>query len=162
MSGPGARSPITLEGLRRAEEELRRLVTRDRQDVRRRIQEARELGDLKENAEYHAAKERQAMVEGRIAALQHTVATSQAVDVSKSGGDRILFGATVRLVNTGTGEATSCTIVGDGETDASRGRVSFRGPLGRALLGRGEGDVVTVKAPRGDVEYEIESFEFVP
>lgn len=151
-----------MEGRRRIERELRELVTKDRQEVRRRIQEARELGDLKENAEYHAAKERQGMVEGKIAALQHTLANSQAVDVARTRSDRILFGATVRLVNTETGEAATYSIVGDGETDASRGRVSYDGPIGRALLGKEEGDVVVVRAPKGDVEYEIESFEFVP
>ena len=154
------KSPITLEGLCRIKKDLEHLIKNEREDLKIKIQEARELGDLKENAEYHAAKEAQALVEGKIANLQHIIATSQVVDMAKVKSDKILFGATVHLFNLETGEKVVYRIVGEAETDISKGDISYKSPLAKALMGREEGDVVTVAAPKGNIEYEIESFEF--
>ena len=156
------RIPLTPGGLKKIEAELAKLIKKDREEIKTKIQEARELGDLKENAEYHAAKEKQGMVEGKIAQLQHILGNSQVVDISKIVSDKIVFGATVRLINTATEETATYKIVGDAETDRKEGHISYRGPLGTALIGKEEGDTAIVKAPKGDIEYEIESFEFIP
>ena len=154
------RSPITSEGLKNVERELLKLLTKDREEIKKKIQEARELGDLKENAEYHAAKEKQALVEGKIAQFQHVMATSEVIDISKITSKTIVFGATIHLVNVSTGEPITYKIVGEFETDSSKGHISYKGPLGAALMGKKEGDTVVVKAPKGDVEYDIQSFTF--
>ena len=153
--------PITLAGKTKLETELNYLVKIEREALKISISEARELGDLKENAEYHAAKEKQGIVEGRIAQLQGILARSRVVEVSKIKSTKIVFGATVSVLDVAKDLKITYRIVGEDESDSRENKISFTSPLGKALIGREEGDTVIVKAPKGDVEYEIESFEFV-
>jgi transcription elongation factor GreA len=152
--------PITLAGKNKIEAELNHLVKVEREDIKTAIAEARELGDLKENAEYHSAKERQSIIEGRIAQLQGILARARVVEVSKIKSTKIIFGATVILTDH-SGKSHTYKLVGDDEADFSVNKISYTSPLGRALIGKEEGDAVVVKAPKGDVEYEVESFEFI-
>jgi transcription elongation factor GreA len=153
--------PITLTGKNKLQAELDLLVKVEREEIKIAISEARELGDLKENAEYHAAKEKQAIIEGRIAQLQGILARSRVVDVNKIKSQKIVFGATVFIIETEKDVRHKYIIVGEDESNSKENKISYTSPLGRALIGKEEGDSVIVKAPRGDVEYEIESFEFV-
>ena len=153
--------PITLAGKLKLEAELNHLVKVEREELKVAISEARELGDLKENAEYHAAKEKQGIIEGRIAQLQGILARSRVVEVSKIKSSKIVFGATVRLIDVAKDIKIIYKIVGEDESDIRDNKVSYSSPLGRALIGKEEGDTVIVKAPKGDVEYEVESFEFI-
>lgn len=153
--------PITLEGKNKIEAELTHLVKVEREEIKIAIAEARELGDLKENAEYHSAKERQSIIEGRIAQLQGILASARVIDVSKIKSEKIVFGASVTLHDSEKGIRHTYKIVGDDEADFNHNKISYSSPLGRALIGKEEGDVVVVKAPKGDVEYEVESFEFI-
>lgn len=152
--------PITTDGIKKINEELEKLIKVDREEIKTAIGEARELGDLKENAEYHSAKEKQAHIEGRISQLQAIVASAQIVNVSEIDSDKIVFGATVTLVNE-DGEIVTYQIVGEDESDKSAGKISYTSPLGKALIGKEEGDEVIVKAPKGDVIYEVEEFKYV-
>ncbi len=152
--------PITLAGKNKIETELNHLVKVEREEIKTAIAEARELGDLKENAEYHSAKERQSIIEGRIAQLQGILARARVVEVSKIKSTKIVFGATVMLTDA-DGKSHTYKLVGDDEADFSANKISYTSPLGRALIGKEEGDSVVVKAPKGDVEYEVESFEFI-
>lgn len=152
--------PITRRGLDKLQDELNHLITVEREDVKKAIQEARALGDLKENAEYHSAKEKQALLEGRIAHLQAVVARSTVVDTAAIENDKIVFGATVTLYDANKDSSFTYQLVGEEESDMDKGLVSYSSPLGRALIGKEEGDSVVVKAPKGDIEYEIESFEY--
>lgn len=152
--------PITLAGKTKIESELNHLIKVEREEIKTAIAEARELGDLKENAEYHSAKERQSIIEGRIAQLQGILARARVVEVSKIKSTKIVFGATVNLTDH-NGKNHTYKLVGDDEADFSANRISYASPLGRALIGKEEGDTVVVKAPKGDVEYEVESFEFI-
>ena len=154
--------PITPSGLKTLREELEALIKGEREEIKERIREARELGDLKENAEYHAAKEKQALVEGRIAKIQHILSKTQVVDISRLSGEKIVFGATVTLELLTTEEQVTYRIVGEMETDSSRGHISYASPLGQALMGKAQGDTVVVKAPGGEREYDIVSVEFIP
>lgn len=153
--------PITLAGKLKLEAELDHLVKVEREEIKVAIAEARELGDLKENAEYHAAKEKQGIIEGRIAQLQGILARSRVVEVSKIKSDKIVFGATVHILDTTKDQTFIYKIVGEDESDLRAFKISYQSPLGKALIGKEVGDTVIVKAPKGDVEYEIESFEFV-
>ena len=153
--------PITLAGKTKVEAELNQRVKVEREGVKISISEARELRDLKENAEYHAAKEKQGIVEGRIAQLQGILARSRVVEVSKIKSTKIVFGATVQVLDVARDQKVTYRIVGEDESDSRENKISFTSPLGKALIGKEEGDTVIVKAPKGDVEYEIESFEFV-
>lgn len=153
--------PITLAGKNKLEAELNQLVKVDREELKISISEARELGDLKENAEYHAAKEKQSSVEGRIAQLQGILARSRVVEVSKIKSTKIVFGASVTILDVAKDVTITYRIVGEDESDSRENKISFTSPLGKALIGKEEGDTVIVKAPKGDVEYEIESFEFI-
>lgn len=153
--------PITLAGKTKLETELNHLIKVEREALKISIAEARELGDLKENAEYHAAKEKQGIVEGRIAQLQGILARSRVVEVSKIKSTKIVFGATVSVLDVARDLKITYRIVGEDESDSRENKISFTSPLGKALIGKEEGDTVIVKAPKGDVEYEIESFEFV-
>ncbi len=152
--------PITLAGKNKIEAELNHLVKVEREEIKTAIAEARELGDLKENAEYHSAKERQSIIEGRIAQLQGILARARVVEVAKIKSSRIVFGATVNVLDH-NGKNHTYKIVGDDEADFTANKISYTSPLGRALIGKEEGDTVVVKAPKGDVEYEVESFEFI-
>ena len=153
--------PITLAGRNKIEAELHHLVRVEREEIKAAISEARDLGDLKENAEYHAAKERQSIIEGRIAHLQGIIARSRVIEVSKIKSTKIIFGASVTLHDTEKGIRHTYKLVGDDEAEFKENKISYSSPLGKALIGKEEGDTVIVKAPKGDVEYEVESFEFI-
>lgn len=147
--------PMTREGLEQLEDELKRLKTVDRPEVIRAIAEAREHGDLSENAEYHAARERQSFIEGRLAELEDIISRADVIDVTKLSGDVVRFGATVVLADEDTDEETSYRIVGSHEADINSGRLSVTSPLGRALIGKSLGESVEVSTPRGHKAYEI-------
>ncbi len=155
------RVPITKAGLVRLKEELKRLRYTERPRIVKEIAEARAHGDISENAEFHAAKEKQAHLEGRIAQLEHWVASADVIDVSRLSGDRVVFGATVRLADADSGDEVVYRIVGELEADLKRGKISVTSPIARALIGKSEGDVVKVQTPKGTREYEVGSVEFV-
>jgi len=156
-----ARVPITKAGLVRLKDDLKRLKYTERPKIVKEIAEARSHGDLSENAEYHAAKEKQSHLEGRLAQIEHWIAMADVIDVSKLSGDRVVFGATVKLADADSGDAVSYRIVGELEADLKAGKISVTSPIARALIGKSEGDVVKVQAPGGIREYEISSVEFV-
>jgi transcription elongation factor GreA len=147
--------PMTAEGYRSLDEELKRLKTQDRPEIIAAIAEARSHGDLSENAEYHAAKERQSFIEGRLAELEDKLARAQVIDVSRMSGSAVKFGATVRVLDEDTEEEAVYKIVGEDEADVRAGKVSITAPLARALIGKEVGDVVEVAAPGGSKSYEI-------
>jgi transcription elongation factor GreA len=153
--------PMTAAGYRALEEELNRLKNFDRQEVIKAIAEARAHGDLSENAEYHAAKERQSFIEGRLLELEDQIGRAEVIDISKLGGTSIKFGATVTLVDEDTDQKRKYQIVGDVESDAKRGRISLSSPIARALIGKSKGDTVEVAAPGGPRSYEILKVEFL-
>jgi transcription elongation factor GreA len=155
------RTPITPAGLVRLKQELKRLKTVDRLRIVKEIAEARSHGDLSENAEYHAAKEKQSHVEGRITQVEHWIATAEVIDVSRLSGDRVVFGATVHLTDSQSGDEVQYRIVGELEADIKQGKISVTSPIARALIGKSEGDAVKVRAPGGEREYEIRGIEFV-
>ena len=146
---------MTAGGLSQLEDELRRLRVEERPAVIRAIAEAREHGDLSENAEYHAARERQSFIEGRIVELEDIISRAQVIDTSTLTGDVIRFGATVSLADEDTEEETSYRIVGSHEANVAEGLISITSPLGKALIGKTLGDVVEVKTPRGARAYEV-------
>jgi transcription elongation factor GreA len=143
------RTPITKEGLERLREELKRLEREERPTVIKAIAEARSHGDLSENAEYHAAKERQAFIEGRIAELHSKIAVSEIIDISDLPEDRVVFGTTVLLNDLDTGDEFKIRLVGPDESNADDGDISVLSPLGRALIGKEPGDEIQVKTPGG-------------
>ena len=147
--------PMTEEGLDRLKAELDRLKTEERPTVIRAIADAREHGDLSENAEYHAARERQGFIEGRMADLEDKIRRAEVIDVSKLSGSVVKFGATVRLADEDTDEKTTYKIVGADEADINAGLLSITSPLARALIGKEVGDSVDVMTPRGPKSYEI-------
>jgi transcription elongation factor GreA len=152
--------PMTAGGYQRLEAELKNLKTVERPAVIRAITEAREHGDLSENAEYHAAKERQGWIETRILELEDKLRRAEVIDVSKLSGDRVKFGATVVLADEDTGEESTYQIVGADEADIKSGLLSITAPLARALVGKAEGDNVEVATPSGAKAYEIVSVAF--
>lgn len=154
------RLPITVRGKLKLEEELKRLIQVERPSVIRAIEEARAHGDISENAEYDAAKERQSLIEGRIGEIQGQLAGAEVVDPSQLKSDRVIFGASVDLVDTETDEEVTYQIVGVDEADVKEGRISILSPIARALIGRKVGDVVIVKSPKNDREYEIAGLKF--
>ncbi len=158
---PESRVPITKAGLVRLKDELKRLKYVERPKIVKEIAEARSHGDLSENAEYHAAKEKQSHLEGRISQVEHWIASAEVIDVSKLSGDRVVFGATVTLSDADSGDDVRYRIVGELEADLKQGKISVTSPIARALIGKSEGDVVKVQAPGGTREYEISSVEFV-
>jgi transcription elongation factor GreA len=147
--------PMTEAGFTRMQEELRRLKSVDRPAVIRAIAEAREHGDLSENAEYHAARERQSFIEGRVIELEDKVARAEIIDVSKLSGNVVKFGATVVLADEETDEETRYQLVGEDESDVKQGLLSVSSPLGRALIGKALGESVEVTTPRGSRSYEV-------
>lgn len=155
-----ANHPITLAGKNMLQEELDRLIKVDREQVKAAIAEAREHGDLKENAEYHAAKEKQSHIEGRIGELQSKLANANVIDVSKLTSDKIVFGATVTLYSEEKDQSFTYQIVGEDEAQTSKEKISYTSPLGKSLIGKEEGDEVVVKAPKGDVNYVVEEIEY--
>lgn len=149
------RIPITPEGYRRLQEELDRLVKIERPRNIQAIAEARAHGDLSENAEYHAAKERQSFIEGRIQEIQTKLAMAEVIDPSRINQSKIAFGAKVRVLDIEADEEYVFILVGPDETDVKAGRISVSSPVGRALLGKEVGDVVSIKAPARTIEYEV-------
>jgi transcription elongation factor GreA len=152
--------PMTEEGYNRLREELKRLKTVDRPAIIRAIAEARTHGDLSENAEYHAARDRQSFIEGRVIELEDKIARAEVIDISKLSGSVIKFGAKVTLADEESDEEQTFRIVGEDEADVRSGRLSVTSPLARALIGKGIGDMVEVSTPRGAKSYEIVAVAF--
>jgi transcription elongation factor GreA len=155
------RIPMTASGYKALEDELNRLTNVDRHEIIKAIAEARAHGDLSENAEYHAAKERQGFIEGRVIELEDQLGRADVIDVSRMSGTTIKFGATVTLVDEDSNEQRKFQIVGDHEADAKKGRISISSPIARALIGKSKGDTVEVAAPGGARSYEILKVEWV-
>ena len=152
--------PMTVQGEAALREELDRLKKVDRPRITQAIAEARAHGDLKENAEYHAAREQQSFAEGRIMEIENKLAGAQVIDVTQiDPSGKVIFGTTVTLLNMDTEATVVYRIVGDDEADVKNNLISVSSPIARALIGKEEGDVVVVKAPGGDIEYEIDGVE---
>ena len=155
------RAPLTLKGSQRLRDELDHLKSVKRPEIITAIAEARAHGDLKENAEYHAAREQQSFVEGRIKQLESELSHAEVIDVAKlNAGSRVVFGATVTLADVETDEEKRYQIVGDLEADIKRSMIAISSPIARALIGKNEGDSVTIDAPAGQREYEIVSVAY--
>ncbi|HIY70303.1 MAG TPA: transcription elongation factor GreA [Candidatus Luteimonas excrementigallinarum] len=155
------RAPLTVQGAQRLRAELEELKSVKRPEVINAISEARAHGDLKENAEYHAAREQQGFIEGRIKQLEGELSHAQIIDVSTlKAGDKVVFGATVELEDVESGKATRYQIVGDLEADIKQGLIAISSPVARALIGKHEGDEVSIDTPGGTSEYEIVSVSY--
>jgi transcription elongation factor GreA len=156
------KSFMTTRGAQKLHDELHELKTVARPNVIQAIAEARALGDLKENAEYHAAREQQSFIEGRIVELEGKLAQAEIIDVTKINvGGKVVFGTTVELMNVETEEEVTYRIVGDDEADIKANLVSISSPIARALIGKEEGDVAVVQAPKGKKEYEILEVKYI-
>ena len=154
--------PLTVKGAEKLRAELEELKTVIRPRIIQAIATAREHGDLKENAEYHAAREQQSFAEGRIKEIEAKLSNAQVIDVTKlDPNGKVVFGATVEIEDLDTGKTVTYQIVGEEEANIKEGRISIGSPIARALIGKETGDVVTVKAPGGDVDYEILSVEYI-
>jgi transcription elongation factor GreA len=154
--------PMTARGAESLRAELKELKTEKRPKVVQAIAEAREHGDLKENAEYHAAREQQSFIEGRIAEIESKLSNAQIIDITRlNPGGKIVFGATVGLCSEDTGEEVTYQIVGEDEADIKLNRISVSSPIARALIGKEEGDIASVQAPGGIREYEILSIKYI-
>ena len=152
--------PMTVEGAESLREELQHRKSVLRQEITQAIAEAREHGDLKENAEYHAAREQQGFNEGRIQEIESKLADAQVIDIAKiPSGEKVIFGVTVTLLDVENDEETTYKIVGEDEADLKAGKISVMSPIARALIGKSVGDAVTVSTPGGDREYEIDNVE---
>lgn len=147
--------PVTTIGYEEVIKEHKKLKMNDRPAVIEQIAEAREHGDLKENAEYHAAREKQSFIEGRIAELENIIANAEVIDISKISSHNIVFGATVQIIDDNTEEEKTYQIVGDCEAKLENGKISINSPLARALLGKEEGDIAEFQSPSGKKTYEI-------
>lgn len=157
-----SRIPMTVQGEKQLREELERLKSVDRPRIIQAISEAREHGDLKENAEYHAAREQQSFAEGRIGEIEGKLAEAVVIDISTipySG--KVIFGTTVELINLDDDKELTYKIVGDDESDVKQGKISVNSPIARAMITKEEGDVVVVKTPSGDVEYEVSKVQYI-
>ena len=156
------RAPITMKGAQRLREELEHLKSVKRPKVIAAIAEAREHGDLKENAEYHAAREEQGFIEGRIKQLEGELSHAEVIDISKlNAGSKVVFGATVTLADVESDEEKRYQIVGDLEADIKLGLIAISSPVARALIGKNEGDTIAIAAPAGQREYEVVSVEYL-
>ena len=156
------RVPMTINGEARLREELQQLKSVERPKVIEAIADAREHGDLKENAEYHAAREQQGFIEGRIQEIESKLGAAQVIDVTSiENTGKVIFGTTVHLLNVETDEQVVYQIVGEDEADIKGGKISISSPIARALVGKSEGDVVAIRVPSGTVEYEIEEVEHI-
>ena len=157
-----SRPPLTTGGAQKLRDELHKLKTVERPRIINAIAEARAHGDLRENAEYHAAKEEQGFTEGRIAAIEQCLGNAELIDVSRlNAAGRVVFGATLELYDVGTEKEVTYQIVGEMEADIGKGLISISSPIARALIGKSEGDQATVDAPSGAREYEIISIRYV-
>lgn len=153
--------PMTKAGAEAIKRELKHLKSVERPKNVQDISTARDHGDLRENAEYHAAKEKQSHIEGRIQMLEDRLARAEIIDVTKLSGERVVFGATVKLEDPDSGQKVQYTIVGETEADLKKGRISITSPIARGLIGREVGDTVAIRAPGGNREYEILEVVFV-
>jgi len=151
--------PMTKEGYEKLKQELDRIIKVERGKNIRDIEEARAHGDLSENAEFHAAKERQGRLDAKKRELEQKLANAQIIDVSKLSNEKVVFGSTVTLADTESGDIKKYTLIGQEEADLKKGKISIQSPVGRALIGHKVGDVVTVKTPAKTVEYEIQEIE---
>ena len=152
--------PMTVTGKRKLEDELKQLMTVDRPTVIKAIEVARGHGDLSENADYSAAKERQSFIEGRIQEINGKLARAQVIDPTTIKAEKVVFGATVELEDGESGKAVTYKIVGVDEADAKAGKIGITSPIARALIGKAEGDEVVVHAPRGQIRYEVVSIRY--
>lgn len=152
--------PMTPEGHKKLKKELERFMKVERPKNIKAIAEARAHGDLSENAEYHAAKERQSFIEGRIMDLQNKIALAHVIDPSSISQDKVAFGATVRVLDMDMNEEKTYTLVGSDESDIKSGRISITSPVGKSLIGKSVGDLVTIKAPSKTIEFEILEIRF--
>ena len=153
--------PMTIRGKALLEAELKRLLHEERPAVIKAIEEARSHGDISENAEYDAAKDRQSMIEGRIGEIQFKLSQAEVIDTSTLKSETVVFGAFVHLLDLENNEKANYQIVGLDEADVKKGRISILSPLARSLIGKKKGDAVTVQSPKGDKDYEILSFKFI-
>ena len=154
--------PMTVAGEAALREELERLKKVDRPRISAAIADAREHGDLKENAEYHAAREQQSFAEGRIMEIEGKLGSAQVIDVTQiARTGKVIFGTTVDLINVETDETVTYKIVGEDEADVKNNLISVGSPIARAMIGKEEGDVVVVRAPGGDIEYEIDEVQHI-
>lgn len=157
-----AKVPMTVHGHKKLQEELDHLKRVVRREVIEAISEARKHGDLRENAEYHAAKERQSFVEGRIVELEAKLSRAQVIDVTKvTPSGRVVFGATVEVINTDNDEKSIYQIVGEEEADVKENKISITSPIARALIGKEIGDVVDIRTPGGVISYEIDQIKYI-
>ena len=152
--------PMTKNGYEKLKSELKQLTSLARPEVINAIAEARAHGDLSENAEYHAAKERQGFIEGRIQELNGKLALANVIDISQLTGDRIIFGATVKFVNVDTDEEKCYTIVGEDEADLDQNKISVNSPIARSLISKSKGDIIVIPIPKGKIEVEVLDVEF--
>ena len=153
--------PMTQAGYESLKSELKQLTSKDRPAVINAISTAREHGDLKENAEYHAAKEQQGFIEGRIQELNEKLALANVIDITKLSGEKVVFGATVSFVDVDTEKESSYQIVGADESDLQKNKISISSPIARALIGKSAGDTLSIPIPKGKIEIEILGVEFV-
>ena len=153
--------PVTKNGYELLKKELKQLIKTDRPAVVNAISTAKEHGDLKENAEYHAAKEQQGFIEGRIQELNAKLANANVIDIEKLSGDKVIFGATVTFEDIDTEEVSNYQIVGEYESDIKQNKISISSPIARALIGRSAGETLTIPIPKGKIEIEILKVEFI-
>ena len=155
-------NPMTKEGESLLREELKRLKNEDRPRIIDAIATAREFGDLKENAEYHAAKEQQGLAEARIKDIETKLSNSQVIDILQiDPSDKVIFGTTVTVINSDSDQSAQYKIVGEDEADTKLGKISFAAPLAKQIIGKFEGDIIKVETPSGSIEYEIEKVEYI-
>ena len=152
--------PMTQLGYESLKTELKQLTSKDRPAVINAISTAREHGDLKENAEYHAAKEQQGFIEGRIQELNEKLALANVIDITKLSGEKVVFGATVSFVDVDTDEESNYQIVGADESDLQKNKISISSPIARALIGKSVGDTLSIPIPKGKIEIEILKVQF--
>ncbi len=160
MADRPSSAPMTMMGKQRLVETLRRLKSVERPKIVREIEEAREHGDISENAEFHAAKERQSLIVAQILDLEDTLSRAQVIDISKLSGDKVVFGATVTLADGDSGDEVSYQIVGDHEAEPKNGKISVSSPIARSLIGKSVGDEVQVRIPTGVRNFEILDVDF--
>jgi len=161
MAVQDARIPMTHKGYQRLMDDLKRLKGVERPKIVREVEEARDHGDISENAEFHAAKERHSLLEAQIRDIEDRLARAQVIEVSKLSGDKVVFGATVTLADGDSGEQVVYQIVGDHEAEPKNGRISISSPMARALIGKSKGDEVQVRAPTGIRTFEILDLDFI-
>ncbi len=160
MADQNASAPMTQQGRQRLLDDLKRLKSVERPKIVREIEEAREHGDISENAEFHAAKEKQALVAAQISDVEDTLARAVVIDISKLSGDRIVFGATVTLADVDSGDEVVYQIVGDHEAEPKNGKISVSSPIARSIIGKNVGDEVQVRIPTGTRNFEILEVDF--